>query len=55
MPHRPIGLYAMGLPQFKAAGLVKVYDLFYRMKIAQDTPSCKNNNVKSLNIRQNLL
>jgi hypothetical protein len=28
MPHRPIGLYAMGLPQFKAAGLVKVFDLF---------------------------
>ena len=28
MPHRPIGLYAMGLHQFKAAGLVKVFDLF---------------------------
>ncbi len=28
MAHRPIGLYAMGLPQFKAAGLVKVFDLF---------------------------
>ena len=26
MPHRPIGLYAMGLPQFKAAGLVKAFD-----------------------------
>ena len=32
MPHRPIGLYAMGLSQFKAAGLVKVSDLFCRMK-----------------------
>ena len=28
MAHRPIGLYAMGFSQFKAAGLVKVSDLF---------------------------
>ena len=35
MPHRPVGLYAMGLSQFKAAGLVKVFDLFCRMKTAR--------------------
>ena len=36
----------------KASGLVKVSDLFYRMKIARDTPSSKNH--KSLNSRQNI-
>ncbi len=54
MPHRPIGLYAMGLPQFKAAGLVKVFDLFCLMKRTRDSPFCKNHDVKSLNIRQNI-
>ena len=39
------GLCTLGFGQFKAAGLVKVYDLFYRMKIARDTSSCKNHNV----------
>ncbi len=38
----------------KASGLVKVSDLFYQMKIARDTPSYKNHNVKILNNRQNL-
>lgn len=33
MPHRPVGLYAMGLPQFKAAGLGKVFDLFRQKKL----------------------
>ncbi len=54
MPHRPIGLYAMGLPLFKAAGLVKVFDLFCRMKIVRETPFCKNHDVKPLNIKQNV-
>ena len=39
----------------KASGLVKVFDFFCRMKIARDTPFCKNHDVKSLNIRQNFL
>ena len=48
------GLCTLGFEQFKAAGLVKVFDLFCWMKTARDTPFCRNHDVKSLNIRQNL-
>ena len=55
MPHRPIGLCAMELLQFKAHGLVKVFDLFCQIKTARDMPSCKIRCANSVKFSHNLL